>query len=158
MNRTLRVTTDSAVATTAVAGGRVSGCGVGLRLLDPHLPRHQDLPDSLDLFPELEQGDNAGAVLLAAQEYPLAEDVDRHDLFRADRGLERFAFLGEALPRLHVELVLVLEAAEEPAAAAGDLGGIEREVLVLREREVDRRQLGEPGGAAVFPPAAAHAA
>src|SRR5690606_13522840 len=54
--------------------------------------------------------------------------------------------------------MLVLEAAEEAAAAAGDLARIEREPLILGESEVDRRQLLEPGGAAVLLPASSDAA
>ena len=42
--------------------------------------------------------------------------------------------LGKRLRGVDVELVLVPEAAEQPAAAAGDLGRVEREVLVLGER------------------------
>ena len=114
-------------------------------------------PSAFDLLAQLDQRDDAGAVLLAPEEDPLPEDVDRdHPL--APRGrAQGLALLGEPPPRGDVELVLVLEAAEQAAAAAGDLAGVEREVLVLGQAQVDRRELLEPGGAAVLPPAAADA-
>ena len=90
-------------------------------------------------------------MLLAPEKDPLAEDVHRHDLLHADRGPHALPLAGESLAGLDVELVLVLEAAEQPPATARDLRGVEREVLVLGEREIDRPQLGEPGGAAVLP-------
>src|SRR2546421_1986140 len=45
------------------------------------------------------------------------------------------SLLREALAGLHVEVVLVAEAAQQPAAAARDLRRVERQVLVLGERE-----------------------
>ena len=52
--------------------------------------------------------------------------------------------------------MLILKTAEESATAAADLLRIEREVLVFGEAQVDGRELGEPGGATVFPPTASH--
>jgi hypothetical protein len=53
--------------------------------------------------------------------------------------------------------MLILEAAEQAAAPARDLGRVEREVLVFGQAEINGRQLLEPGGAAVFPAAATDA-
>ena len=109
-----------------------------LRLLcgDPGavLGGHQHVAQLLDLLRQLDQRNDAGALFLAPEEDPLAEDVDRDDLLGADRGSQGLAFLGEALAGGDVEVVLVLEAAEQPAAPAGDLRWVEREVLVLGQR------------------------
>src|SRR5690606_9130370 len=72
--------------------------------------------------------------------------------------LHQLAFLREALARCQVELVLVLEAAKEPAASTADLCRIERESLVLGEAQVDGPRFGEPGAAAEFAAAATDAA
>src|SRR5690606_18771007 len=72
----------------------------------------------------------------------------------AERRDEDAPLLGEALAALHVELVLVAQAAHEAAAGARDLERIEREVLVLGDGQVDRAQLGEPGRGAVLAAAA----
>src|SRR6476620_1739635 len=53
--------------------------------------------------------------------------------------------------------MFVLEPAEQAAAPAGNLRRVEREMLILGEAEIDRRELLEPGRAAVFAPAAADA-
>ena len=69
-----------------------------------------------------------------AQVHPLAEDVDRDHLLGARAASRRvLPSLGKRLRAVDVELVLVLEAAEQPAAAAGDLRRVEREALVLGE-------------------------
>src|SRR5207245_9722850 len=67
------------------------------------------------------------------------------------------ALLGEPLPRLHVEVVLVAETAQQPPAPSGDLRGVEREVLVLGERQAHGPELREPARAAVLATAATHA-
>ena len=95
-----------------------------------------------------------GPVLLVAEEDPLPEDIDRDHLLRTDRCPQRLALLGKPLAGGDVEIVLVLEAAEQPATAAGNLGRVEREMLILGQPEVDRGELLEPGGAAVLPAAA----
>ena len=66
------------------------------------------------------------------------------------RRREDLPFLREALPALHVELVLVAQAAHQPPARAGDLRRVERQPLVLRDAEVDRAQLGQPRRRAVL--------
>src|SRR2546430_2891014 len=52
---------------------------------------------------------------------------------------------------------LFRSAAQQPPTPARDLRRIERQVLILGEREADRPQLGEPARTAVLAPAAAHA-
>src|SRR5712671_3308668 len=91
----------------------------------PRLSRNQHLAQRLDLLAELYQRDDAGAMLLAPEEDPLPEDVHGDHPLGAARGGDRLALLGEAPPGGDVELVLVLETAEEPPAAARDLAGIE---------------------------------
>ena len=109
------------------------------------------------LLLQLHQRDDAGPCS-SLRRKTRSRKMSTATTFSGPRGVERLPLAGEALARRHVELVLVLEAAEQPAAAAGDLGRVEREVLVLGEREADGRELGEPGGAAVLPAAAADAA
>ena len=52
--------------------------------------------------------------------------------------------LRESLAALHVELVLVAQAAHQAAARAGDLRWVERQALVLGYAEIHRPQLGQP--------------
>src|SRR5262249_14941945 len=66
-------------------------------------------------------------------------------------------FLGEALAALHIEFVLVPQAAHESSAGAGNLRRIERQPLVLGDAEVHGSQLGEPGRRAILAAAATHA-
>src|SRR5512143_2952583 len=101
--------------------------------------------------------DDAGAVVLGAQRDAVAEDIHGQHPLGPYGGLQHLPFLGEALAALDIEVVLVVEAAQQPAAGAGDLRRIEREVLVLGDGEVDRPQLGKPAGAAILPAAAADA-
>ncbi len=68
------------------------------------------------LLLELQQRHDARAFLVP-EEDSLPEQVDRHHLFRPAGGDDHPAFLGEPLPGGHVELVLVLEAAEQAPAA-----------------------------------------
>src|ERR1051326_4573153 len=110
------------------------------------------------LGPQLPERPDAGALLLAPEKDPLPENVDRDHLLRSAGRAQRLALLGEPLPRGDVELVLVLEAAEQPPAPARDLGRVEGEVLVLGEGETHRPERGEPARAAVFLPAPAHSA
>src|ERR1041385_1851811 len=104
-----------------------------LRRAPPRLGRR--LTGGGQLVPELQQRHDAGALLLAPEKDPLPEDVDRDHLLRSAGRAQRLALLGEPLPRGDVELVLVLEAAEQPPAPARDLGRVEGEVLVLRSEE-----------------------
>ena len=59
---------------------------------------------------------------------------------------------------LLVQRVLVLEAAHQPAARAGDAHRVERQVLVLGHPDGDRLEVGQERGAAQVPPAGADAA
>src|SRR5947208_1546626 len=87
----------------------------------------------------------------------LAEHIHRQHALEPHRGAQHSPLLGEPLARLHVEVVLVAEAAQQPPAPAGDLRRVERQVLILGERQAHRPQLGEPARAAVLPAAAADA-
>ena len=72
-------------------------------------------------------------------------------------GANDLSFLRKALAALHVELVLVAQAAHQAPARAGDLRRIERQPLILRDAEVHRAQLGQPRRRAVLAAAAADA-
>ena len=89
------------------------------------------------------------------QEDPFPEQVHGHDAFGAEGGSDDLPFLGKPLPRGYVEGVLVLQAAEEPAAAAGNLARVQGEALVLGQPQADGREVGEPGRAAEFTSTAA---
>src|SRR5690606_14486237 len=112
----------------------------------------------LGLLPEVGEGHAPQALLVVPEEDPLAEEVHGHHALRAPPGAQRLAGAGEALARGDVEVVLVLEAAEQAAAPAGNLRGVERERLVLGEAQADGGEFPEPGGAAVLAAAPADAA
>ena len=130
---------------------------LGRRHATPGLGGHQHFTQGLDLFAQLHEGDDAWSMLLAPEEHPLAEDVHRDDALGAPRGREGLSLLGEAPAGGDIELVLVLEAAEQATASARDLAGVEGEMLVLGEPQVDRRKLLEPRRAAVLAAAASDA-
>jgi hypothetical protein len=96
--------------------------GTGRALLSPRLGG--GLAESLELLAQVHQGHDAGA-FFTAEEDPLAENVDGNDPFLAAVGAQRLSLLGKALARGDIELMLILEAAEQPAASAGNLGRIE---------------------------------
>src|SRR5207249_1343349 len=75
----------------------------------------------------------------------------------AARGTNRAAFFWEPLAALHVELVLVPQAAHEPPARARDLRRIERQPLILGHAEIHRAQFRQPRRRTVLPAAAADA-
>jgi len=83
-------------------------------------------------------------VLIASEGDPFPEDVHRHDSLGASARAEHLALLGKPLAGLHIELVLVLEAAEQPAAPTRDLGRVEGEVLVLRQGKAHGGEGVEP--------------
>ena len=70
--------------------------------------------------------------------------------------LHPFAALWEALPEGAIGLEFVPQTAEEPAALAGDLGGIECQVLFLGHFYRYWLEVAEKGGAAKFPAADPH--
>ena len=111
-----------------------------------------------ELMPEQRERDGAVFPGDGAERHTLAEDVVRDDLLLTDRGGEELPLLGEALALLHVELVLVAQAAHDAATGAGDLPGVERrEALILRGARLHGIELGEPGARAEGATAAAHA-
>ena len=69
--------------------------------------------------------------VLQAQGKLLLGRVVLHDLCRAKRRLDDGVLLGRALLEVAVRLELVAQAAHETAARAGDLVGVERQVLLL---------------------------
>jgi hypothetical protein len=99
----------------------------GLGTLDPPGGRcrdHRASGRALHLLAQLLESDGARLVG-AAQVDPLPEDVDRDHLLGAAQGRDRLALARKALPRGDVELVLVLETAEQAPAPAGDLRRVE---------------------------------
>src|SRR5690606_13989225 len=88
----------------------------------------------------------------------VAEDVPADHLLLAVRRPERTADLREALLRLHVEFVLVVQAGHQPTAGAGNLRRVERQPLVLRELEGDWLDFRAPQPAAELAAAPAEAA
>src|SRR5258708_36336589 len=114
-------------------------------------------PEPLPLRLELLERHYARVSRVGAERHGLAEDVHRQHALRPRAGAQQPPLFGEALAGLHVEVVLVTQTAEQPAAAARDLGRIERQVLILVDREADRPQLRQPAGAAVLAAAAPYA-
>ncbi|MCK7516710.1 MAG: hypothetical protein MZV64_02780 [Ignavibacteriales bacterium] len=83
------------------------------------------------------------------------EDVDFFQRLPALWGFDHGAHIREFLRELGVKFPLVEKAAHEAAAAPGQLGGVEGELLVLRELGDDRLEFAEKRLAAQ--PPAAHA-
>src|ERR1051326_1699290 len=86
-----------------------------------------------------------------AERHGLAEDVDGEHPLGTGGGAQDSTLFGEALARLHVEVVLVAQAAEQAPAPARDLRRVERQVLILGERKTHGAELGRPARAAVLP-------
>ena len=70
----------------------------------------------LHLLPQLQQGDNAGTLVLASEKHALAENIYGDHLLQTGGGLDALPLSGEALARGDVELMLVLETAEQAPA------------------------------------------
>src|SRR5579883_468658 len=143
----------------------VSGVQAGQRAVARVRPRRvgrvvaaawQGLARRGELAAELGERDDARFSVGRPEGHAFGEDVVGQHLLTAARRDQGASFLREALPTLHIELVLVAETAHESPARAGDLGRVEREMLVLGYPEVDRAELGQPGGRAVLSTAAAH--
>jgi hypothetical protein len=81
------------------------------------LPR-QDSAELFHLEPELRERNDAGAVLFIPEKYALTKDVYGNHLLRPNCRFHGLALLGKPLPGGNVELVLVLEAAEQAATPA----------------------------------------
>src|SRR5881397_3552743 len=111
-------------------------------------PGHQVVAGGLDLH----------LVLGAADDHRLAENVLADDGAVALHRLDPRADRGQRLPELDVGLVLVAETALEPPAHARELGGVQREALLLRHLDRDGLELLEPRRAAELPPAWSDAA
>ena len=100
--------------------------------------------------------ENARFARGSAQGDLFAENIIGDDFLLAEERDEDSPFLGEALALLHVELVLVSQAAHEAPARAGNLCRVERrEALVFGDTRFDGAQIREPAGAAQLAPAAA---
>src|SRR5690606_22224999 len=111
-----------------------------------------------DFGAEVRKIDRAPAPVLGPQMHPLPPDVHADHLLPAERGHHRLALAWELAPRVEIRLVLVREAAHQAAAAPRDLGGVEREPLVLRELQAHGLELPQPRRAAELAPAPPDAA
>src|SRR5439155_28978 len=97
---------------------------------------------------ELVVSDAVFGTLIVPDPDRLAEEIGPRDHHLPLSGLEFGPDRRHAVRGLAVARELVGEAAHEPPAGAGDLAGIERELLVARHLERDRMELLEPGRAA----------
>ena len=79
----------------------------------------------------------------------LAQQIDRENGAVPSRRLHKGADAGHIPDQVFIGLFLIAQAAHQPAAAAGDLGGIEREILHLGHFGGDGRKLVQEGAAAV---------
>ena len=74
----------------------------------------------------------------------LAQDIDRLDLTdQAIRAFHLIAHAGQVLVELFIRLLFVLEAAHQSPAYAGDLGRVERKILLLGHLDGDRGEIIE---------------
>ena len=121
---TIAPTAATRLARCWITVGAAVACGGG-GLLGAQFGSGEYVTQLLDFCPQLQQRDDAGAQLLVLEENPLAEDVDCDDLLRPDRCSQGLSLLGEALSGGDVEIMLVFEAAEQPAASARDLGWVQ---------------------------------
>ena len=90
--------------------------------------------------------------------HQLPDGVDLRDHAHAVRGHDVLAHPRHALEGLLVGVLLVLQAAHEPAAQAGDLRRIQRQVLLLRHLDGHRLEVAQERAAADGPPAGAQTA
>src|SRR3954447_10792076 len=132
-----------AVAASLAGAAGIAGAD---RVTGTLLRAGQDVTELLHLEPQLVQWNDAGAMLLIPEKDAFPEDIDCNDPFSPHRCSDGLSFLGESLSSSHIEVMLVLEAAQQAPASAGDLRGIEGEMLVLRQTKIDGRELLEPGG------------
>jgi hypothetical protein len=113
--------------------------------------------DGVGLGAQLGELDRALFTILTAQRHALAKDVVGDDFLFADLRLDDFAFFRKPFAALHVEFVLVPQAAHEAPTRAGNLRRIERQSLVLGHAEVHGAELGQPRRRAILAAAAADA-
>ena len=88
----------------------------------------------------------------------LLDGVDLGDHAHAVGGHDVLAHPGNALERLLIGVLLVLQAAHQPAAQAGNLGGVQREVLLLGHLDGHGLEVAQERAAADGPAAGAESA
>ena len=79
----------------------------------------------------------------------LTQQIHLTDGAHAVGRLHQRVLLGRPLDEVGIGLLLIFQAAHEPAAGAGDLGGIEGEILGLGHLDGHGVEVAEEGGAAV---------
>ena len=89
-----------------------------------------------------------GAVGVQLDHDLVARDVVAGDGAGALRGVDGLADAGRVLTEVLVQGMLVLQAAHQPAAGAGDAHGVDRQVLLLGHPHRDRLEVLEECGAA----------
>jgi hypothetical protein len=99
-----------------------------------------------------------GAVGVQLDHDLVARDVVAGDRAGALRGFDGLADAGRVLTEVLVQGMLVLQAAHQPAAGAGDAHGVDRQVLLLGHPHRDRLEVLEERGAAQVAAARADAA
>src|SRR5882762_1164752 len=93
---------------------------------------------------QLLEGDHPRLARFGAKRDTLAEDVHGdHPLASLGR-LDRLSFFRKAFALLDVEVMLVVQATQQAAAGTGDLHGVERQALRLREGQADRLPFRQP--------------
>ena len=86
--------------------------------------------------------------VVQADPHLFPQGVDADDGARPVGGLHKGIHTGGVLHQVLIGLLLILQAAHEPAAGAGNLGGVQGEVLGLGHLDGDRLELPQKGVAA----------
>ena len=84
------------------------------------------LTKATDLFAQVGQRNDTRIPFRGAQRDTVVEDIANDHFLFAERRLQNLPFLGEATTTLHVEFMLVAQAAHETTAGTGNLLRIER--------------------------------
>ena len=91
-----------------------------------------------DLGAKIRQANDAPLFCFVQERNQIPPYIDPDHLFGAVGRPDRLTFAGEAFPCLEIGVVLVRQTAHQATAGTGNLGGIEREPLVLGELQRDR--------------------
>ena len=113
------------------------------------LERHR-AARGFDLALEVRQWNNARITFGRAQRYRFVKDVARQNFLIANRCANNAALLRETTAALDVELMFVAQATHQPTTRARNLRRIERQLLILRDREINRTQIRQPRRRTVF--------
>jgi hypothetical protein len=98
------------------------------------------------------------ARLVHLDRHGLAGHAAGDDLPRTRRGIDPLTDAGHLLMRLHIERVLVLQAAHQPPARSGDPQRVHRQVLILGHPHRHRLEVLQERRTAQVPPARPDAA